>query len=361
MFTLFNIGKPIFRHINNLPVTSENIGTTYKTITINKTYVPTTQTNCVIMLKASLLGAGFFTALGSGGSPRFTLSDGVTQLPYEKVYLSTGSSKGYYKILVPTVNGTASGSSTDIRVYYSNSLSDLAVDHSCGRNAVWANNYKIVQHLQTTPDLVQTNSTGNSAYDMTSFAAISSAKVTTAGYGEGNAHVYDSTSAGFKTSSPVSAYPFTMGCLFRTPNNAEDESNIIGLTDADSTSSCTMRKFGLKSTKLLYAGMNLSITDAANYSGVGNTSWNLGVAIFESSTSRKVYFNNNTAGTNAASYTYPAGLDTFCLMKMDMGTDQLNSFTWNIQDVFFMDSVMSADRITTLYNNYFQASFFTIT
>lgn len=361
MFTLFNIGKPIFRHINNLPNTAENFGTTYKTITINKTYVPTTQTNCVIMLKASLLGAGFFTALGSGGSPRFTLSDGVTQLPHEKVYLTTGSSKGYYKILVPTVNGTASGSSTAIRVYYSNALSDLAATATYGRNAVWANNYKIVQNLQMTPDLVQTNSTGNSTYDMTSFAAISSAKVTTAGYGEGNAHVYDSTSAGFKTSNPVSAYPFTMGCLFKTPNNAEDESHMIGLTDADSTSMRSMRKFGLKSTKLLYSWIDNSLSDSANFSGVGNTSWNLGVVVFESATSRKVYFNNNTVATNTNSISYAAGLDTFCLMKMDLGTDQPNFGVFNIQDVFLMDAVMSADRITTLYNNYFQASFFTIT
>src|SRR5690606_1158146 len=94
---------------------AEDFGTTYETITINKTYVPSTQTNFVVSFPASLLSSSFFTALSGGGSPRFTTGDGSQQLAHEKVYLDITGSKGYYKILVPTVNGTSEGSSTSIR------------------------------------------------------------------------------------------------------------------------------------------------------------------------------------------------------------------------------------------------------
>ena len=363
MITSFGLG---FTKNSYSPPPDTNMGTTYKTITINKTYVPSTQTNFVVRVAASILGAGFFTALGIGGSARFTASDGVTELAHEKVFLTTGSSIGYYNVLVPTVNGTAEGSSTDIRVYYDNALTDLAVTATYGRNAVWANNYKCVQHLQTTPNLTQVNSTGNTSYDMTGLGSLLSNDVVTAFYGGGNAHFYDATGQCIKTSfCDITGFPFTIGLAFKTPTNAADSGYIAGIADSTSASSSYgLNKSGLKTPKFLY-GLNGpdGIFGAAGSLAMQSTTWNFAVAVYTSNTLRTVYLNATTPGIATTNYAFAGTYNNTGVGYFDFTTDQIfsNFADLAVQDFFLMDSALSANTYTTTYNNYTNASFFTVT
>lgn len=343
-----------------------NMGTVYKTITINKTYVPSTQTNFVVRIAASILGAGFFTALGTRGSARFTASDGVTELAHEKVFLTTGSSIGYYNVLVPTVNGTASGSSTNIRVYYDNALSDYSATDTYGRNAVWANNYKCVQHLQTTPNLSQVNSTGNTSYDMTGLGSLLSTDVVTAFYGGGNAHLYDAAGQGIKTSfCDITGFPFTVGVAYKTPTVSGDAGYIAGIADSTSTSSFYgLQKLNLK-TPTLNALNGVDGISGAATSGINCdvTTWIYGVCVYTSSTSRTIYANNSAAATATASRAFVGNYNSTGVGYMDFSTDNVfsNGGDIAVQDFFLMNSAMAADTYTTTYNNYTNASFFTVT
>lgn len=340
----------------------EEFGATYQTITINKTYVPSTQTNYVARIPASLFSSDFFTKLAIGGSPRFTLSDGSTKLASEKVYLDVSGSKGYYNVLVPTVNGTGEGSSTSIRVYYENSLDDLPPHYSYGRNAVWANNYKCVQNLHTTPDLTQVNSTGNSNYDMTQIGSLVSTDIVTAAYGGGNAHFYDGTGEGVRVDyNDVTSYPFSIGLLFRTPTDAQDQGKIAGIYDSSIQGEMFgLNKIGLKETRSLMAQSG-PVTNSPSYPNMGSTSWNFAVAVFASTTSRTIYFNNVTPVSNTDTQALNAGLSGVGIGSFNYATDQHFSGDLAVQDFFITAEELSADKITTMYNNYFNGSFFTIT
>jgi hypothetical protein len=363
MITSFGVA---FSKNSYSPPPDTNMGTTYKTITINKTYVPSTQTNFVVRIAASILGAGFFTALGIGGSARFTASDGVTELAHEKVYLTTGSSIGYYNVLVPTVNGTAEGASTDIRVYYENALSDYAATATYGRNAVWANNYKCVQHLQTTPNLTQENSTGNSSYDMTGTGSLLSTDVVTAFYGGGNAHLYDSTGQGIKVPyCDITGFPFSMGVAFRTPTLGTDAGFIAGITDSTTSAyAYGFQKTSLKSTVLAAMSGSQGILYGAQTGGVSNvTTWNYVVAVYDSATSRKIYFNNSAMVENTNSVVFAGTYNNTGIGYADYTTDAIFSDNGDlsVQDFFLLNASMSANTYTTIYNNYTNGSFFTVT
>ena len=347
--------------------TAENIGSTYKTITINKTYVPSTQTNYVLKLDASILGSDFFTKLAIGGSPRFTNSTGTTKLPFEKIFLNTGTSKGYYNVLVPTVNGTGESSSTSIRVYYENSLSDYPVNYSYGRNAVWANDsYKCVQHLHTTPDQLQVNSVGNSSYDMTGLGSLTSSDVITAYYGGGNAHLYDNTGQGVKVSfCDISAYPFTIGVVYKNPTDPGNGGYIAGISDTTSSQSIYgFNKIYIKTPTLNITNGANGLTGGATTGGnINNTNWHFIVAVYSSATSRTIYLNNDTPVTTTSNYAFSGNYNSTFVSYADLSSDVIYSNSGGIaaQDFFLMGSAMTADRITTMYNNYTNGSFFTIT
>lgn len=357
-----NSGFGFQRFTYSAPPEIPTMGTTYKTITINKTYVPSTQTNYIAKIPASILTSDFFTKLAIDGSPRFTLSDGTTELPYEEVYLDVSGSKGYYNVLVPTVNGTAEGSSTDIRVYYENTLSNYTATDTYGRNAVWANNFKCVQHLHTTPNLTQVNSTGNTNYDMTQTGTLLSTNVVTAMYGGGNAHFYDGTGQSIRTNyNDLTGYPFSMGLLFRTPTDAGDEGYIAGLSDATSASTVFgLYKFGLKTAKSLHA-LPGGISNAASIANMESTSWNFAMAVFTSATSRTLYLNSITPVTNTVSVTYHSNLNWLGIGGMNLNTDIFFLGDVAVQDFFLTAEAISANRFTTMYNNYTNGSFFTIT
>ena len=363
MITSFGMG---FTKNTYSPPPDTNMGTTYKTITINKTYVPSTQTNFVVRVAASILGAGFFTALGIGGSARFTASDGITELAHEKVFLTPGSSIGYYNVLVPTVNGTAEGASTDIRVYYDNALSDLPATATYGRNAVWANNYKCVQHLQTTPNLTQVNSTGNSSYDMTGLGSLLSTDVVTAFYGGGNAHLYDATGQGIKvTHCDITGFPFTIGIAYKTPTYSGDAGTITGITDSTSASSLYgLHKMNIKTPTLnLYNGANTITGGATSGVNCDVTTWIYAVCVYTSATSRTIYANNAAAVTTTLNYAFSGNYNSTGIGYADYATDYIFSNVGDlaVQDFFLMDSALAANTYTTMYNNYTNASFFTVT
>ena len=128
---------------------------------------------------------------------------------------------------------------------------------------------------------------------------------------------------------------------------------------------CLVYRYGASGTGTLTTS---AISIVADYTGsetitvFGNhtlTTVTAGVR-YASSTSRKIYYNNATPNTNTNSVSFPAGIDRFCIGKMDKATDSIITTTVNYQDAFIMDTTMSDDRYTTLYNNYFQASFFTV-
>ena len=126
-----------------------------KQITINKTMVAnTTQYAFPVYITESSDTSLKNGALSTGNDILFTDADGSTKLPHEieKFSSSTGEIEAW--VQVPTLS---TSQSTVIYMYYGNSG---ASDQS-NKNAVWDNNFLMVQHLGNGSTLSATDSTSN--------------------------------------------------------------------------------------------------------------------------------------------------------------------------------------------------------
>jgi len=96
------------------------------------------------------------SAQADGDDILFTTDDGITQIPHEEEYfnVSTGTATGHYWVKVPSI---ASGSGTDIYVYYGNST---VPDQQDAEN-VWTNNFHGVWHMYESGTVMDSTSNDN--------------------------------------------------------------------------------------------------------------------------------------------------------------------------------------------------------
>jgi hypothetical protein len=94
---------------------------------------------------------GLSNIKAGGADIRFTLSDGVTEIPREIESYSGGTLYAWVKV---TLTNDASNSSDDvIYMYYGNaSATEPPVDSTYGSENVWDSSFKMVQHMKDDPD-----------------------------------------------------------------------------------------------------------------------------------------------------------------------------------------------------------------
>ncbi len=121
-------------------------------ISVNRTLVATTSpiTDFPVYVNLDDLPATFFDNVQSDGDDiRITTSDGVTEVPYELVSISTASDNGELHFKAPTLSTTTD---TVFYIYYGNSgASGYAASATYGSQNVWTNNYRTRQALDDSP------------------------------------------------------------------------------------------------------------------------------------------------------------------------------------------------------------------
>jgi hypothetical protein len=308
------------------------------TVTIDKTQVPSDQTDFVVYVDLSDLPANEFwgTVANGGGDIRCYKSDGTTQLAREVVSCDTATDTGELHV---KFSGTLSSSvDTEIQIW-TDEGTEPAVTATYGRNAVWSD-YEVVAHL----DSDGTDSTGNNPSPSSSGTISSySGKI---GGGRLVDGYYQYGSGTYSTS-------LTMQGWMNRPNNlvTTNEIRVACLGDISATD------------QQLNLGTNVvgsdSRTDFQFFNGTVADTKTQGTAVFQntwfmlhgvqaSTSDRRQYTNGSQDGINTANLSL-SGIDTF---RIGQSAD-LTPYgeTGRLDEVRLRYSVLSADWITTEYNN----------
>lgn len=128
-----------------------------KQISISKTNVGASSLTDFPLLVKFSADADLSTALANGYDLRFTASDGLTTLPYERESWSGGGGAAGTGIFWVKVSSISNSTDTPIYIYFNNSL---ATDGNDAAN-VWSANFLAVWHLNGTGNLLDSTSNAN--------------------------------------------------------------------------------------------------------------------------------------------------------------------------------------------------------
>ncbi len=151
-------------------------------ITVDNALVTTAVTDFPVYVNLDDLPDTFFANVQSDGDDiRVTTSNGLSEVPFELVWIDTVTKKGelHFK------GNLATTTDTDFYIYYGNpTASGYAVTATYGRNNVWTNGYEAVYHLQTSPASNMTDSTSNGR-TLTTNGSMSASQSTSSVLGQG--------------------------------------------------------------------------------------------------------------------------------------------------------------------------------
>jgi hypothetical protein len=145
-------------------------------------------TDFPVYVNLNNMSAGFFTNVKSdGGDIRVTKADGVTEVPRDLVFITTGSSIGELHFKADGV--LSSTANNDFYIYYGNAgASNPAAGDPFGRNNTWNSGYVLVAHCQelpngTAPQIIDSTSNSNNGTSVGSMTSGDSVAGKLAGQG----------------------------------------------------------------------------------------------------------------------------------------------------------------------------------
>ncbi len=154
-----------------------------KSVIVNSSQVVTNVTDFPVYINLANLGSDFFSTVKSdGGDIRVTTSDGLTEVPFEIVSISTGGQTGELHFRTPTLS---TSTNSTFYVYYGNSSASLyASTTAYGARNVWSNGYEAVYHLDSNPASTTIDSTRNGR-NLTQLGSMNSSDVVAGAIGNG--------------------------------------------------------------------------------------------------------------------------------------------------------------------------------
>lgn len=295
----------------------------FKTATVNASDVPSTQTNFPAYVDLSRLG---ITTLAEAQSVRvYADSEKTTEWAREIV------SATEMHVKIPSLT-----SSTTIYVEYDGARSDYAVTDTYGRNAVWSDYASVFHQDMSSGNAV--DSTGN--LNVTQQGSPSYSQT-----GQiGDATDLPTTSDYFEISSggAVPSPPITLQAWFN-PDNAAAAQSIIYV--GQSNSEVGLLTAASELWALSQSGGN---AQAETTTTLSNNTWYMGHGVFTSISSRTVYLNGVAENTNTTSKNTNTGSGISLGGRFSTTAQQ---FVGLLDELRVRESVLSADWITTEYNN----------
>lgn len=304
-------------------------------ITIDNTKVAGDLTDFPVYVDLADMPAVFWSTVANGGGDiRVYKSDGTTELPREVVSCDTSTETGELHV---KYTGTLSSSvDTEIQIHADGTSSDYATTDTYGAENVWSD-YVFVGHSEDASGNMF-NSTGNG--DLT----VSGTPVYGATGQLGDAITYDGstdyfsgTPTGADTTEPVSVQAWIKPTV-------KANQTVIGLwgSAAGSQMGILIDDSGATyGTPIAYAG-GQSVSASSDLDGT----LQMLHAVFASDTSRTIYVDGSSAGSNTNSTSVSS---TTTLTVGRRYNDQY--FTGDIDEARLRNSALSANWITTEYNN----------
>jgi len=135
-----------------------------KKITIDSSKVDSDLTNFPVLVSLTSSNFDFGKALSSGNDIRFTESDGVTELKYERERHNSSGQLAEYWVKIPSVSSSVD---TYFYMYYGNSS---ASDGSDATN-VWASDTVLVTHMNDNPNSSSIKDSSSNANNGTKYSS----------------------------------------------------------------------------------------------------------------------------------------------------------------------------------------------
>ena len=161
--------------------------------------------------------------------------------------------------------------------------------------------------------------------------------------GTDNNHAFQSTS--FPTIASGSFSPFTISTWIRTTTTANKTAAVLRTGANSSYYSVKMQNGAVRQV----ARNTAEVQNAAGAVNDGN--WHHVVAVYSSETSREIFVDGVSAGTNATSVPFlvPTGFSIGALDRS--GSSVVDEFAGDIDDVQLYGSALSAASVAFLFNN----------
>jgi hypothetical protein len=283
---------------------------------------------------ADMPGRFWATVANGGGDIRVYKSDGTTELAREVVSCNTSTETGELHV---KFTGTLSGSTdTLIQIHADGTSADYAVTDTYGRNAVWSD-YVGVFHLnEASGNLV--NATGKG--DLTASGTATYGATGKLGVGidfNGSNNYFSGAPTGAGTTEPVTMQGWM------APDELKNQSpfGLWGSTTANQMGVLLDDDDANFGTPEAYAA-----TALANSSVALDGSLQMVHAVFASDTSRIIYVDGTSTGTNTTNVSV-GSTTTFTIGRRF--NDQY--FAGILDEVRLRNATLSADWITTEFNN----------
>lgn len=163
----------------------------------------------------------------------------------------------------------------------------------------------------------------------------------------------DGSSGRVDASVSLTGYPITMAAWFKTPSASAADECIISIADSSVGTNQLRMIIENTTSKLEASGFDgTAVRAAASTTSVDDDEWHLGVAVFASSTSRKIYVDGVLEGTDTSSQTMTA----FDRASLAVTADSTPAayFGGNIQNARVWSRVLSDDEVSLLFERPFE-------
>ena len=315
------------------------MSTGFKTATVQSGQVPSTQTNFPVYVDLSALG---ITTLADAQSVRvYSDSSKTTELAREIVSASE------MHVLVPSLTTTFT-----IYVSWNGTDSDYAVTATYGRNAVWSN-YKAVWHMDAA-STVLVDSTGNTSLAKEGYPTLGAAAIGNGIHFNGSSTAYDTNTQNVIGTS-VAAFTFQ----YWMKQDSVLAKNIVTFQSPDNTSAYSLFSQTTTTSAMRFAFRNnagaLVYFDTAGTFSIG--SFYQFHHTYDGSTMRT--YMDGVVDVNTASQTgvYNGGATDWTIIAANRRNGSIKDgpllevFNGYLDEIRVLTNTLSADWITTEYNN----------
>lgn len=321
-------------------------------VTIDKTKIPSTQTDFPLGIDLSLLNSAFWgKVLNGGGDIRVTTSDGITECAREIVSCDTSNSTGSMWVKIPSVSSSVD---TVIYIYIGNSIAtDYSASATYGSQNVWASGARVYHLNDLTSSTVKDS--GSGGYNGTKAGGANAPVEIDGKFGKGQSFdgVSNTGYIGINQTAVDVSQPHTFIALIYVRSTPDFNTN--GIIDK------WLSNTGVFSNGMrLVIGTNLNLYAENGYSNAGSNSqsvihsaislntW-LFVAITYDGTNIKVFKNNtNVSAVQSATPINRSGVD------LRIGNTHHSNGTLDgiIDEVrVYAGTALSVDRLLAEYNN----------
>lgn len=344
------------------------------TVTIDSAQVPSDQTDFVVWIKLADLGSAFWSTVANGGGDiRCYKSDGTTELARDVVSCDTSTEVG--ELHVKYTGTLSSSADTDIQIHADGASSDYAVGATYGRNAVWSDYEHVFHCNESSPASGLTDATGN--LDLGSNYGTPTA-VTNSVLG-GEAVQFGANVAMYQNDAGVFNSDRTMIQAIARTTSGITGNNVLGqVADKDIGSrfvslhihddGSTMECRGFKHSYLPAAATNSAVTSEGLSDSDTDWHWfTMWIDDPASDFNSHAQLDNGTVASDTSGSNY--GPESYNVHdRLVVGNRLMDSSpgggsdTIQIDEIRFRSTLLSADWLTTEYNNQSDpATFYSVT